>query len=163
AVLHRYRAYQVATRARIDAGAKVAIAHEFGMFARHRRRLRQQLLGRDVVFAGVSQAVVEEMHRQHPALQRTLALPNPIDVDESDRTRLRRAEARAWLGIGDAVYAIGVVGRLHAEKRPLLALEAFAGAALPVGAQLVFIGDGALRDALEARARSLGVAARVRC
>jgi glycosyltransferase involved in cell wall biosynthesis len=161
-VMHRYRAYQVSTRARIDAADYVTVAHEYGMFERRRRRVRQRLLGRDVAFAGVSQAVVDEMRRLHPSLRRSFVLPNPVDVAAFDRARLTRADARSALGIADRAYAIGVVGRLHPEKRPLLALESFAGAALPAEAQLVFVGDGALRESLETRARALGVAARVR-
>ena len=160
-VMHRYRAYQVATRAIVGTPTLVTVAHEFGMFARRRRRLRQWWYARDVVFAGVSQAVVDEMRRQHPALRRTLVLPNPVDVDALDRARLSRADARAALGIAGDEYVVGMVGRLHPEKRPLLALDAFAGAPLPTGARLVFVGDGALRGALEAHARELGIATRV--
>jgi glycosyltransferase involved in cell wall biosynthesis len=159
-VMHRHRAYQVATCA-THAPTMVAVAHEFGMFARRRRRLRQRLFARDVAFAGVSQAVVDEMRRQHSALQRTLVLPNPIDVDAFDRARASRAAARSSLGIADGGYVVGMVGRLHPEKRPLLALDAFAAAALPSGARFAFVGDGAMRGRLEARARELGVAARV--
>jgi glycosyltransferase involved in cell wall biosynthesis len=161
AVMHRYRAYQVVTSACIDAADRVTLAHEFGMFARRRRRWRQWLFARDVAFAGVSQAVVDEMRRVHPSLQRTFVLPNFVDAAEYDRVRLARADARAALGIADADYAIGVVGRLHPEKRPLVALEAFAGAALPPGARLVFVGDGMLRETLVARARALGIEPRV--
>ena len=160
-VMHRYRAYQVATRALEGAATMVAVAHEFGMFARRRRRLRQWWFARDVVFAGVSQAVVDEMRRHHPSLRHTSVLPNPVDVDALDRARLSRTDARTALGIGGDGYVVGMVGRLHPEKRPLLALEAFAGAALPSGARFVFVGDGAMRASLESRAREIGCAERV--
>ena len=101
------------------------------------------------------------MHRQHPTLRHTLVLPNPVDIDALDRARLSRTDARAALGVAGEGYVVGMVGRLHPEKRPLLALDAFAGAALPSGARLVFVGDGAMRSALEARACELGIAARV--
>lgn len=161
AILHRYRAYQVATRSLDQVPIKVAVAHEFGMFARRRRRLRQRYFARDVVFAGVSQPVVDEMLTHHPALQRTLVLPNPVDVDALDAARSSREEARAALGIGVAGYVVGMVGRLHPEKRPRLALDAFAAAALPDGARFVFVGDGVLRGTLATRARDLGIGERV--
>ena len=160
-VMHRYRAYQVATRALEGAPTMVTVAHEFGMFARRRRRLRQRLFAADVVFAGVSQAVVDEMRSHHPSLRRTLVLPNPVDVDALDRARLARTEARSALDVPRDGYVVGMVGRLHPEKRPLLAIDAFASAPLPNDARLVLVGEGALRGALEARARTLGIAARV--
>ena len=160
-VMHRYRAYQVATRAVADGPTMVTVAHEFGMFARRRRRWRQRLFAPNVAFAGVSQAVVDEMHRHHPSL-RTLLLPNPIDIAAHDRARLGRADARATLGLEPDAFVVGSVGRLHPEKRPMLALDAFAAAALPRDAQFAFVGDGTLRAVLEARARELGVAERVR-
>ncbi len=167
-VAHRYRAYQVATRAHVAnthaANAPtttVTIAHEFGMFARIRRRWRQRLFARDVYFAGVSQAVVDEMRRHHPGLRHTLVLPNPADVEKLDAARLPRELARQQLAIARTAYVVGVVGRLHPEKRPLLALAAFAAAKLPDDARLVFLGDGPVRGALESLAMELGVESRV--
>ncbi len=162
-IAHRYRAHQVATRARIVPLRRiVTVAHEFGMFRRWRRRARQQWFAADVTFAGVSQAVVDEFRREHPALRHLQVLPNPVDVDRLDRSRLTRAAARSALGVPDRAWVAGVVGRLHPEKRPQLALEAFAATTcLPSDARLVFVGDGALRGALEASARERGIADRV--
>lgn len=162
-VAHRYRAYQVVTRAHVarELTTIVTVAHEFGMFARARRRWRQRLFGRDVCFAGVSQAVVDEMKRLHPGLQHTLALPNPVDVARADAQRLRRDVARERLAIPPSAYVIGMVGRLHPEKRPQLALSAFAAAYLPADARFVFVGDGALRGQLESLAATLGIGSRV--
>jgi glycosyltransferase involved in cell wall biosynthesis len=164
AVAHRYRAYQVVTRVRRALGSPTiaTIAHEFGMFARRRRRWRQRLVANDVYFAGVSQAVVDEMRRHHSRLTRTLVLPNPADVERLDGARLPRAASRERLGIPQSAYAVGMVGRLHPEKRPLLALEAFAAAGqLPRDARLVLVGDGSLRAPLESLASALGVESRV--
>jgi len=49
------------------------------------------------------------------------------------------------------------VGRLHAEKRPLALVEAMAG----LDAELWLVGEGPLREALERRARELGVTLRL--
>lgn len=162
-VAHRYRAYQVATRAAVGSERTtiVTIAHEFGMFGRARRRWRQRLFGRNVRFAGVSQSVVDEMHRHHPKLTHTLMLPNPVDVERLDDERLRGEAAREQLAIPASAYVIGMIGRLHPEKRPLLALKAFAAAKLPTDARLVFIGDGTLRGQLEALASALRIESRV--
>jgi glycosyl transferase family 1 len=56
-----------------------------------------------------------------------------------------------------------VVGRLNAEKKPFLALEAFSAAAarLPADVRLVFVGDGPIRNRLEATIADLQLSSRV--
>lgn len=56
---------------------------------------------------------------------------------------------------------IAVLGRLHPEKLPLDALEAFITVADTCAGNLIFIGDGVMRSELEARARSAGIPNRV--
>jgi glycosyltransferase involved in cell wall biosynthesis len=160
-IAHRYRAHQVVTRARdIFADATfVTVAHEFGMFARWRRRWRRRLFANGVLYAGVSQAVADEMLRYGVPRQQTLVLPNPIDVARFDAAVLPREAARERLGASADARLIGVVGRLHPKKRPQLALEGFAG--LGDEFQLMFVGDGAQRGSLEALAAQLGVAERI--
>jgi glycosyltransferase involved in cell wall biosynthesis len=76
------------------------------------------------------------------------------------RPLVPRAEARQRLGISDGSPVIGWVGRLTAEKGADVFLEALA--LLPDRRwQASIIGDGRERPALEARARSLGVADRL--
>jgi glycosyltransferase involved in cell wall biosynthesis len=60
----------------------------------------------------------------------------------------------------DGAHRVGAlfVGRLVAEKRPLLALRAAAAAGMPI----TFLGDGPLRAALVEEAAGLGVSHRVR-
>ncbi len=160
-IAHRYRAHQVATRARsaLNGAMIVTVAHEFGMFARWQRRLRRRWLANDVYCAGVSQAVVDEMYGHGVPPARTLTLPNPADVARFDAALMPRNTARERLGLSPETYVVGVVGRLHSKKRPHLALEGFA--ALGDDSHLAFIGDGELRDALESSATRLGVTSRV--
>ena len=163
-VAHRYRAYQVVTRARgaLSGAPIVSVAHEFGMFTRRRRRARQRLFGRGVRFAGVSRPVADQLLRDHPGLAETFVLPSPIDVERLDDNRLARSDARDQLGIPQSSYVVGVIGRLHSKKRPLLALEGFIAAeSLPPEARLVFIGDGELRGAVESLAIARGVGVNV--
>lgn len=63
-----------------------------------------------------------------------------------------------WRGSGARILS---VGSMKAEKNHLMLLDAFAAVCRRLDAQLLLIGDGALRPALEARARDLGVADRV--
>lgn len=71
-----------------------------------------------------------------------------------------REAARAALGLPADAVALGWVGRLQAGKGPDVALRALAQ--VDAGVELVFVGDGPDREALEAQAAELGVADRVR-
>jgi glycosyltransferase involved in cell wall biosynthesis len=61
------------------------------------------------------------------------------------------------------VTDVVVVGRLNAEKKPFLALEAFsaAGSQLAEDVRLVFVGDGPARERLESTIADLGLSSRV--
>jgi glycosyltransferase involved in cell wall biosynthesis len=74
-----------------------------------------------------------------------------------------RAPARASLGISDEAIIVTTVGRLTAIKQHTLFLDMAARIA-PLSPRCVFliVGDGELRPALEARARELRIADRVR-
>jgi len=73
---------------------------------------------------------------------------------------LARAEARDELGLGPDALVAGWIGRMSAEKDPVLAVEALAASG-NTEAQLCFIGDGPLRAAVLARAATLGLEGRV--
>ncbi|MDB5028382.1 MAG: glycosyltransferase [Candidatus Eremiobacteraeota bacterium] len=95
-------------------------------------------------------------------LDRIVVIPNGIPPVE--RTGGRRVAARAALGLDPAEIGIVVVARLFPQKRQDLAIDAVA--ALPQTlrsrARLVLIGDGPLRDELEARAAAAGLGDAVR-
>lgn len=73
---------------------------------------------------------------------------------------LSRDDARQGLGLPDSVPVIGWVGRLSAEKDPVLAVDALATSGTS-DAHLCFIGDGGLREACLSRAAQLGLGDRV--
>ncbi len=79
-----------------------------------------------------------------------IAPPPPLDRDE----------ARRALGIPASPFVVGWVGRLSAEKDPLLAVEAFS-ALNEDSAVLCVVGDGPERAVCEARAEALGIGGRV--
>ena len=153
-VAHRYRGYRAGIRLarRLDIAEHIAIAHEFGFFARARRRWRRRLLGDGGCrFAAVSDPVAEDLAEAGVAAP--LVLPNPLAADQL-RSRLRsRTDARAELGLDANGFVVGVVGRLHPKKDPGRALRAFERfrQAHPL-ARLVFVGDGEQRESLERRA-----------
>ena len=74
-------------------------------------------------------------------------------------TRQELGEVPPPVNVTDVV----VVGRLNAEKKPFLALEAFSAAAsrLPDDIRLVFVGDGPLRESLRSTVEDRGLSNRV--
>jgi alpha-1,6-mannosyltransferase len=82
----------------------------------------------------------------------------PLGVDlDTFRPDRRSSEVRAAYGAGPGPLLLVYAGRLDAEKRPDIVLEAFAlvRAALP-DAVLVLAGDGPMRDALRQRGSRIG-------
>ncbi|HED65610.1 MAG TPA: glycosyltransferase family 4 protein [Planctomycetes bacterium] len=119
-------------------------------------------LARCLVAAGhwcaVSLDLVRAMDGLAGAPGRGRLTPNGVDLERFHPGGRREARERLPLE-GDAPLVL-VVGHLIERKDPLLALEAFARGA-PSGARLVFVGRGPLADEVVARARGLGVSARV--
>jgi glycosyltransferase involved in cell wall biosynthesis len=150
---HRYRAYRAARAAGLPGERIVAVAHEFGWMDRWQRRAEFRMGASGVRFAGVSPAVVQELGATTGT---ALLLPNLVDWAAVEQTALPREAARARLGVEDDRFCIGVVGRLHPKKRPELALDAFRALAQEGrSAELLFIGDGELRETLHKRATGL--------
>jgi glycosyltransferase involved in cell wall biosynthesis len=93
--------------------------------------------------------------------RRNAVIYNGVDIDaycdvcgEAERARLRAA-----FGFGPNDYVIGMSGLLRPEKNHLQMVEAVALLRdLGLPARALMIGDGAMRGAIEERARALGVA-----
>ena len=128
-----------------------------------KKYLIRRIFGLGTAFLGASSGSVEYL--------KSLGLPEsrlvlyPYSVDNMWWTgraaAVDRNEVRTRWGIPPEVPVILFCAKLQPWKRPLDALEAFA-AANGADAYLVYAGDGPLREALEARARELGVSERVR-
>lgn len=165
-VAHRYKACVAVVLARrsVAIGRTIGIAHEFGFFAHRRRRWLRRLIARDVELAGVSGGLAQELEATDPLHRTSHVLGDVIDVAELDAARLTRARARHLLGIPPDEIAVGVVGRLTGKKRPDLALDVLSGTSAERSESITmhFIGAGDGKAALDARARELGVAKRVR-
>jgi glycosyltransferase involved in cell wall biosynthesis len=84
------------------------------------------------------------------------AIPNAVDTDFF--RPLDRAACREAIGIDG--FVIGYVGRLVEEKGVMDIIDALASCNVSVNA--IFVGGGPMREPLEARAKELGLAARVR-
>ncbi len=90
-----------------------------------------------------------------------VVVPNGVSMPELDG--IARAAAREALGLPANAVVVGTVGRLEPTKGPDVLLEA-ARHVLPPRphVRLLFIGDGTLRETLESRVRTLGLAGRIR-
>jgi glycosyltransferase involved in cell wall biosynthesis len=91
-------------------------------------------------------------------------MPNPVDAGEfAPCEPARRAELRARLGIPEDALAVVYAGRLAPEKELASLVRAFAVVARETpAARLVLIGDGPLREKLEALAAMLDAGGKVR-
>jgi glycosyltransferase involved in cell wall biosynthesis len=91
-------------------------------------------------------------------IERIVVIPNGIPPVE--RAAGRREAARAAFGLGAGDLAIMVVARLFPQKRHDVSIDAMA--ALPpdlrARARLILVGDGPMRDELQARAAAAGLA-----
>lgn len=147
-VAHRWGGFRAS--AHLPADVRILVAHEFGLLRSWRRRvLWRRRPG--LVFAGVSSPVVDDISAH--GIDDVLVLPNPVDLDEYRTERFERDAAREALDLPIDATVIGVVGRLHPKKDPLRAITPFLRfRETHTAAQLVFLGDGELRDALGAAA-----------
>lgn len=144
AICHRYRSWRVLVRSNVRISHTLVVAHEFRFFDRLTRRWSARL-ARKTTFAGVSPEVTRSLSSY---VRAAVTVPNAIDAGAVRSTMESREAARHRLGIPSSALTIGVVGRLHSKKQPQLALAAFRRAAVP-DSQLVFVGDGPLRDTLD--------------
>jgi len=114
-----------------------------------------------VVFVGHwLERVAAETYRVRP--RHPIVVPNGADI-ETFRPGEPDPAVDAELGLPAAAPVVGTVGNLRPVKDYPCLVRAFARARARVpNAVLVFVGDGAERPALEALARELGVAERVR-
>jgi glycosyltransferase involved in cell wall biosynthesis len=144
AICHRYRSWRLLLKSQVRIAHTLVVAHEFRFFDRMTRRWSARM-ARRTTFAGVSPEVTRSLS---PYARDVATIANAIDVDAVRSTMESKAAARSRLGLAPSALTIGVVGRLHEKKQPELALAAFRRAALP-DAQLVFVGDGPLRESLD--------------
>jgi glycosyltransferase involved in cell wall biosynthesis len=114
------------------------------------------LAGRDDATTAVSDAVAE-FAQSRLGVTAPRVVPNGVDLARF-ATLPDRAAARAALGLGDGPL-VGALGRLDRQKGFDVLLPALVELE---GVSLALAGAGPEREALEAQARTLGIADRVR-
>jgi glycosyltransferase involved in cell wall biosynthesis len=110
----------------------------------------------DAVMA-VSQPIAAELYDSGVPRQRLHVVPNAF---ESDGEPLTRAAARRELGLADAAFQVGWIGRLSPEKGPDIMLSALSLLSDDT-VRLSVLGSGPERGRLESQARTLGIEDRV--
>lgn len=81
-----------------------------------------------------------------------------IDFERFEFREPVRTSVRDELGVKSSTLVLGSVGRLSAQKNPIFTLEVFhAFRKMCPESKLLFVGDGDLREAIEARANSLNI------
>jgi len=113
-----------------------------------------------IVPTAANQKFVQSLGIDHG---RVVLVPSVVDTTWwiSQADQVNRTEARRRWGIPDDVTVVLFCGKFQPWKRPRDVLQAFAKAGID-HAYLILVGDGPLRPALEAEARTLGIADRVR-
>jgi glycosyltransferase involved in cell wall biosynthesis len=106
-----------------------------------------------------------EAQRRHWRRRLVVARSNRVIYNGIDPEHWRepaapvRLRMRRVLGLSDEHYTIGMCAVLRPEKNPLQLIEALARLRRRgIAARALFIGDGPMRPAIEARARALGLA-----
>ena len=160
-IAHRYHPCKLAAQASRGEGSlkcKVAVFHGMGNLRRWRRRLYARLFLRDWRFAGVSQAVVEDIRKSGPACINRRGIyhvSNGLDIRAASAARLDRKDARQRLGLPPDGFILGNVGTLSDRKNQKVLIAAYAHIAADIpSSRLVFIGQGPK----EAELRSLTAA-----
>jgi glycosyltransferase involved in cell wall biosynthesis len=131
----------------------VVSLHGSDVFVAERMRLVSPLVRRTFAASGAITACSADLHVRAlglgaPAV-RTRTLPYGVDV-HAFSPELRTGAARERLGVGPEAFLVLALGRLVEKKGFTYLVEA---AARTGGIQVVLVGDGDLRQSLEAQAR----------
>lgn len=139
----------------------VFVMHAIGtMQAISRRLLIAALARNNMIFAGVSDAVRDDLRRNmwRIPVERIVTLHNIIDNQLFEPRLLSRDEARKKLGLAENTFVFGHIGRFVKEKDQKTLLQAYEKFTLQhPNTQLVIIGDGRLEADLKQEVHTLGL------
>ncbi|OPL07431.1 MAG: hypothetical protein AVO33_05880 [delta proteobacterium ML8_F1] len=101
------------------------------------------------------QGMVQEVRRYFD-LNRVLVVKNGIDLEVFRKAREFREEYRRALGFREEDFVIGHIGRFKAEKNHAMIVEIFHEVVkVNARARLILVGEGELKEQIEARAKEL--------
>jgi glycosyltransferase involved in cell wall biosynthesis len=142
--------------------------HEDGFNADEAQAFKgRRIWARKLLLPGIARVVVPSntllrvaLERWRLGAERVQLIPNGIDL-AGFTARDGNPELRAKLGIAPDVPVVGFVGHLRPVKNPVRLVQAFARLRHDPSPELLMLGQGEEREAVEEAARSLGVSARV--
>jgi glycosyltransferase involved in cell wall biosynthesis len=161
---HLYRSQIYGRPAARLAGTPVVVSTEHSIGETHLERRRMSLGVRALYLAterlsdatiAVSQIVHDRLARWGVRPGRMTVIPNGVDLGRVSFDPAARAAVRAEFGLDEDTYVIGVLGRLDANKRFDLVIQA-AAPLLGPSAKLLIIGKGAEGARLEQVAKDCG-------
>jgi glycosyltransferase involved in cell wall biosynthesis len=163
---HLFRSQIYARPAAWLAGTPVIVTTEHSIGETHieRRKMtshvRALYLGSELfsdATIAVSEIVRERLVRWGVPDRKITVIPNGLDIEQLAFSRADREQSRQQFAIPAGTYVIGALGRLDANKRVDLTIEA-AAPLLGDDCKILIIGRGDDQPRLEATAASLGVA-----
>jgi glycosyltransferase involved in cell wall biosynthesis len=123
-----------------------------------RRRLINSLLLRKVSkVLTVGEATREDVLRSNPSLhhQQVVSIGNSVDYEQYANVQISKAQAKKSLGLDEASFVFGTVGRLVPTKGYSYLIDAFTEVKRTIpDAELILIGDGRLKDELAQQAKN---------
>jgi glycosyltransferase involved in cell wall biosynthesis len=132
----------------------------------YERKQRHHILAERMLMAGTSRVIVSAksvrdfyVSQIHCDPAKIDVVYNAVDWKSAQRTRSRE-EMRSALGIDPSAKVAGVIARLTEQKGHRYLFRAMATPELP-DLHLIVVGDGDLRDALQAETKALNIASRV--
>ncbi len=160
-ICHRYKpSYLMMWVAQfIKIPALIFVMHELNTMASiNRRLLIAALYRKNMLFAGVSNAVRDDIRRHiwRVPPENVVTLYNVIDVPLTEPQLLTRDEARTALKVRDTDFVFGQLARLVPNKDQKNLINAFAAIKPECpNAKLMIIGNGVLEEALKQQVAEL--------
>ena len=162
AIAQRYKALYIASH--VPGLFCIGVHHIRGGYSRWTRKLYVSRKKSQIAILGVSKAVRDNIRQDLPKFPTAQIqhLHNSLDIEDIQSQQISKEAARDFLSLEQDDYIIGNVGRLHADKDQATLIRGFAAASphMP-NAKLVIIGNGDLKDSLNALAKELNVADKV--
>ncbi len=121
------------------------------------RRGYRWLLARSTAAVACSAAVSRSFSLNGMRAGRFETIANGLEPPASELTTAQRHQLRAGIGADPETVVIAAIGRMAREKGYRDLITAFARMRSELDTRLVLVGDGPLRDELEAQARRSGL------
>lgn len=137
-----------------------SVMHELGTMRSIPRKIIIKLLDCHTVFAGVSNAVRDDLRKTLWGVpsERIITLYNMMDTEQTEKQFLSKEVARATLNLQPSDFVFGTIGRLAINKDQKTLLKAFSLIKNHCPqSKLIIIGDGNLEQQLRNQAAELNI------